>query len=137
VEPDAASREHSPLIERLRVRQARHRKRSRVYRVGFALLGFLVTAAGGVMLLTPGPGIPVLIVGLTMLALEFGWAERWLERIIVRTERAVDQVTRGSPVRRALLLAAGALALAAIGVVIAVWDIPFVSGLTNLSGGPG
>jgi len=126
VESEAASREHSPLIQRIRERRERHQRRSRAYRVGFAALGFLISAAGGVMLLTPGPGIPVLIVGLTMLALEFSWAERWLERVIIRAERAVDQVTRGSPVRRAALLAAGAIALAAIGVMFVVWHIPFI-----------
>jgi uncharacterized protein (TIGR02611 family) len=128
VEPDGAAPERSPLIERIRARRVRHRKRSRAYRIGFAVLGFLVTAAGGIMLLTPGPGIPVVIVGLTMLALEFAWAERWLERLMIRAERAVDQVTRGSPVRRAALLTAGVLALAAIGVAIVFWDIPFLPG---------
>jgi uncharacterized protein (TIGR02611 family) len=128
VEREAAVRKHSPLIERIRARRALHRRRSRVYRVGFAVLGFLISAAGGIMLVTPGPGLPVLIVGLTMLALEFAWAERWLEAVIIRAERAVDQVTRGSPAKRAALIAAGVLTLAAIGVVIVFWDIPYFPG---------
>ena len=117
-----------PLIERVRARRARHKERSRLYRLGFALVGFLVCAAGIVMLVTPGPGIPVLIVGLAMLALEFAWAERWLERILDRAERAVEQVTQGSPVRRAILLGAGVVALAGIVVMVAVWDLPVVPG---------
>jgi uncharacterized protein (TIGR02611 family) len=117
-----------PLIERVRARQERHKERSRVYRIGFALLGFLVCTAGVVMLVTPGPGIPVIVLGLTMLALEFAWAERWLERVLNRAEQAVEQVTHGSPLRRALVIGAGLATLAAGVLVIVLWDIPFFPG---------
>lgn len=117
-----------PLIERVRARRARHQERNRVYRIAFAVVGFLVCIAGVVMLVTPGPGILVIIVGLTMLALEFVWAERWLERLVIRAERAVDQVTHGSPARRAALLTAGVLALVAIVVMVVLWDLPFFPG---------
>ena len=99
--------ERPPLIERVRARRKRHKERHRLYRLGVAGLGFLVLTAGIVMLVTPGPGIAVIIVGLGMLALEFAWAERWLERLLHRAEQAVDQVTQGSPLRRALVLGAG------------------------------
>jgi uncharacterized protein (TIGR02611 family) len=117
-----------PLIERVRARRDRHKGRNRIYRAAFAIVGFVVLAAGVVMLVTPGPGIPAIILGLGMLALEFAWAERWLERLITRAERAVDQVTQGSPLRRAALLAAGALALVATIVMMIFWDIPFLPG---------
>lgn len=117
-----------PLIERVRARRDRHKGRSRIYRAVFAIVGFVVLAAGIVMLVTPGPGIPAIILGLGMLALEFAWAERWLERLITRAERAVDHVTQGSPLRRAALLAAGALALVASIVMMIFWDIPFLPG---------
>jgi uncharacterized protein (TIGR02611 family) len=116
------------LIERVRERRVRHKERNRVYRIAFASLGFLVCAAGLVMLVTPGPGIPVIVLGLAMLALEFAWAERWLERIADRAEQAVDQVTQGSPAKRAALLSVGALALAAVIVMVVVWDIPYFPG---------
>ena len=80
------------------------------------------------MLVTPGPGIPAIILGLGMLALEFAWAERWLERLLTRAEQAVDHVRQGSPLRRALLLSAGALAALSIPVMIVFWDIPFLPG---------
>jgi small-conductance mechanosensitive channel len=80
------------------------------------------------MLVTPGPGIAVIIVGLTMLALEFAWAERWLERALARAERALDQVTQGSPIRRALVLGAGVVAVVAIGLVFVFWDFPLLPG---------
>lgn len=117
-----------PLIERVRARRDRHRERNRIYRAAFAVVGFVVLAAGVVMLVTPGPGIPAIILGLAMLALEFAWAERWLERLLARAEQAVDQVTKGSPFRRAALLAAGVLALASIVVMVVFWDIPFFPG---------
>lgn len=117
-----------PLIERVRERRSRHRERSRFYRVGFAALGFVVLAAGLVMTVTPGPGIPVIIIGLGMLALEFAWAERWLERILARAERALDEVTSGSPLRRAVVLGAGALAVVAAGAIFVFWDFPLLPG---------
>ena len=117
-----------PLIERVRARRDRHRERNRIYRAAVAVAGFLVLAAGIVMLVTPGPGIPVIILGLGMLALEFAWAERWLERLLTRAEQAVDQVTQGSPLRRAVLLTVGVLALVASVLMVIFWDIPFLPG---------
>jgi uncharacterized protein (TIGR02611 family) len=117
-----------PLIERVRARQERHRERNRIYRVVFAGVGFFVLTAGVIMLVTPGPGIPVIILGLAMLALEFAWAERWLERLLDRAEQAVDQVTQGSPLKRALLLGAGAVAVLAIVVMVVLWDLPYLPG---------
>jgi uncharacterized protein (TIGR02611 family) len=117
-----------PLIDRVRERRERHRARNRLYRIGFAGAGFVVLAAGLVMTVTPGPGIPVIILGLTMLALEFAWAERSLERLLDRAERALDEVTKGGPLRRALLLAAGAVAVIAIGAVFVFWDVPVLPG---------
>jgi uncharacterized protein (TIGR02611 family) len=117
-----------PLIDRVRARRDRHKKRNRIYRAVFAVMGFVVLAAGVIMLVTPGPGIPVIILGLAMLALEFAWAERSLERLLERAEQAVDQVAQGSPLRRALLLGGGAVAVVAIGVMVIFWDVPFLPG---------
>jgi uncharacterized protein (TIGR02611 family) len=120
--------ERPRLIERVRERQRHHRARNRFYRIGFAGAGFLVLATGIVMLVTPGPGIPVIVLGLGMLALEFAWAERWLEKLLDRAEVAIDQVTHGSPAKRAALLTAGILAVAAIVFLIVRYDIPYVPG---------
>jgi uncharacterized protein (TIGR02611 family) len=122
------TRQRPPLIERVRARQARHRERHRLYRIAFAIVGFLVLIAGVVMLVTPGPGIPVLILGLGMLALEFAWAERWLERILDRAEQAVDQVTEGSPAKRAALIAIGVASLGVAVALIYLVDIPYLPG---------
>jgi uncharacterized protein (TIGR02611 family) len=128
VSQEETRQRRSPLIERVRARQARHRQRNRFYRLGFAVLGFLVLLAGVVMLVTPGPGIPVLVLGLGMLALEFAWAERWLERILGRAEQAVDQLTQGSRLRQAVAVGIGLATLAASIALILLVDIPYLPG---------
>ena len=116
----------TPLIDRVRARQARHRERHRLYRIGFAILGFIVLLAGMVMLVTPGPGIPVLVLGLGMLALEFAWAERWLEKILNRAEKAVDQLLQASRLHQAAVVAVGLGTLTAAIVLIYVVDLPYL-----------
>jgi uncharacterized protein (TIGR02611 family) len=116
------------IRDNLTEHRAAHAERHLLFRILFAMAGSAVLLAGIVMLVTPGPGIPVIILGLGMLALEFAWAERWLERLLTRAERAVDQVTQGSPVRRAALLTVGILAIVASVVLVIFWDIPFLPG---------
>jgi uncharacterized protein (TIGR02611 family) len=48
------------------------------YRVGIAIVGGLVLAAGIVMIPYPGPGWLVVFAGLAILATEFHWARRLL-----------------------------------------------------------
>lgn len=116
------------LIERVRARQHRHKQKNRLYRVAFAVAGFVVLLGGVIMLFTPGPGLAVIAVGLAMLAMEFAWAERALERAIDQMESAADQVRHGSPAKRAALVAAGVLALAAFVGIIVLWDVPILPG---------
>jgi uncharacterized protein (TIGR02611 family) len=116
------------LIERVRARQHRHKQKNRLYRVAFAVAGFVVLLGGVIMLFTPGPGLAVIAVGLAMLAMEFAWAERALERAIDQMESAADQVRHGSPAKRAAFVAAGVLALAAFVGIIVLWDVPILPG---------
>ncbi|MGA0866699.1 MAG: PGPGW domain-containing protein [Candidatus Nanopelagicaceae bacterium] len=46
------------------------------WRLVIAFFGGIVTAVGLLFIVTPGPGIAVLIVGLAILATEFAWAQR-------------------------------------------------------------
>lgn len=41
------------------------------------VVGFTILLAGVVMLITPGPGVAVIVGGLAILAAEFAWA-RWM-----------------------------------------------------------
>jgi uncharacterized protein (TIGR02611 family) len=116
------------LLDGVRERRERHVERNRLLRIGFALFGFVVVLVGLAMLVLPGPGLLVIAVGLAILALEFAWAERLLERTVDRMEQAADTVKKAS--RPQQLLLAAAFAVAAVGLLVAVllWDIPLVPG---------
>ena len=106
--------------ERLRARRERHRRRPAAVRGLVVLGGFAALAGGAALLVLPGPGIPLLAVGLGLLALEFEWAERLLRVVLRRAER----VTPRSRARQ-VALGVGALA-SAVGALVAVsvWGIP-------------
>ena len=52
-----------------------------VRRIFLILAGFTLLALGIVMIFTPGPGTPVILMGLGLLAAEFVWARRIMDRI--------------------------------------------------------
>jgi len=56
------------------------------------LAGFTLLLIGVVMLFTPGPGWPVIFLGLTLLAAEFVWARRLIEHIKREGNRLKDSV---------------------------------------------
>jgi uncharacterized protein (TIGR02611 family) len=56
-------------------------------RGGVFLIGTILMAAGAAMLVLPGPGIAVILLGLVVLSAEFQWAKRVLAWA---RERAVD-----------------------------------------------
>ena len=61
----------------------------RIFRV---VAGFTLLAAGVVMLVTPGPGWVVILLGLGLLAAEFVWARRLMDRIKREGNRIKDTV---------------------------------------------
>lgn len=50
-------------------------------RIGIGVAGSAVLGVGIVMLVMPGPAFVVIPLGLGILALEFEWARRWLDRV--------------------------------------------------------
>jgi uncharacterized protein (TIGR02611 family) len=50
-------------------------------RIAIAVVGGTILLFGIVMLVTPGPGLVVIPVGLAILGLEFAWARSWLRKI--------------------------------------------------------
>ena len=58
-----------------------------VRRIFLILAGFTLLALGMVMIFTPGPGTPVILMGLGLLAAEFVWARRIMDRIKRETAR--------------------------------------------------
>jgi uncharacterized protein (TIGR02611 family) len=61
----------------------------RVFRV---MAGFTLLLAGVVMIVTPGPGWLVIFLGLGLLAAEFVWARRLMDRIKREGDRVRDAV---------------------------------------------
>jgi uncharacterized protein (TIGR02611 family) len=57
-------------------------------RLSVAALGFTVLAVGVVLLITPGPGLLVIIAGLAILAHQFAWAAKALDKAKSRAAHA-------------------------------------------------
>jgi uncharacterized protein (TIGR02611 family) len=114
------------LSERLARRREEHLKRGRLYRIAFAGVGVAVTLAGIAMLVLPGPALVVIPIGLTMLAMEFSWAERALERALDEAEKAQHRAKQSSPRERLLMGVAVAVAAGLFVVAAIKWDIPLV-----------
>jgi uncharacterized protein (TIGR02611 family) len=116
------------LLVKLRERKERHKERHILHRIAIVLLGVLIIIAGGALSApgVPGPGIAVILIGLGLLALEFDWAERLLERGIIYADRVKDRAEETSTMQRVLAGIAGALAVAAFVVAAILWDIPLL-----------
>ncbi|MGB7729788.1 MAG: PGPGW domain-containing protein [Candidatus Acidiferrum sp.] len=56
--------------------------------------GFTLLLLGAVMLFTPGPGWVVIFLGLTLLAAEFVWAKRLMDRMKHEGSRLKDTVLK-------------------------------------------
>jgi uncharacterized protein (TIGR02611 family) len=62
-----------------------------VRRVFLIIAGFTLLLAGVIMLVTPGPGLLVIFLGLGLLAAEFVWARRLMDRIKREGGRLADR----------------------------------------------
>jgi uncharacterized protein (TIGR02611 family) len=122
----AERRPRPKLVERLEARRETHHQRSRLYRIGFAALGTLILIAGVVMLVTPGPAFVLIPIGLAMLALEFKWAERLLEKSLEQAQIAQEKAAQTTRTQRVLGALASLAALAAGVGAILLWDIPLL-----------
>jgi uncharacterized protein (TIGR02611 family) len=69
-------------------------------KVVVSIVGGSVVLVGVVMFVTPGPALLVIPVGLAILATEYAWAQRWLERMRQETIRAVRAVRGDQPPAR-------------------------------------
>ncbi len=59
-------------------------------RISVAVVGFTVVLLGIAMIVTPGPGWLVILLGLSILSAEFVWARRLMKRI----KRTGQELTR-------------------------------------------
>ena len=117
----------SEWARRLAERRQRYRQRGRLYRAGVVALGTLITLAGVVMTgPIPGPGFLIIPVGLSLLALEFTWAERLLGRALEYAERQKRKAAEATRTQKVLSAVAAVVAVAAFAVAAILWDIPWV-----------
>ena len=125
--PGHGDRSESDWARRLAARRGRYRERGKLYRAGVVVLGGLLTLAGVIMTgPIPGPGFLIIPVGLSLLALEFAWAERLLGRALAYAERQRRKAAEASRTQKVLSGVAVAVAIAAFVVAAILWDIPLL-----------
>lgn len=107
-------------LDRLRERRERHRQRYILVRILVVLGGFTAVFGGLALLVLPGPGIPLIVVGLGLLALEFRWAEAALVRALEHARRVQPRKRWQRIVGGVGVGAAGAGAT----VAAALWGVP-------------
>lgn len=85
--------------DRIRLKLANRRWDLR--RVGVTLVGFVVLLVGLALLMLPGPGLLVVLVGFAILATEFLWAWR-AQRVVQRKARVALRRARRTRTGRSL-----------------------------------
>ncbi|MDX6216108.1 MAG: hypothetical protein QOG99_1692 [Frankiales bacterium] len=92
-------------------------------RVGVFLLGLAFIALGLALSVLPGPfTIPFVLLGLVVWALEFAWAERWLDRAR-RQSRSAWEDAKAHPWRAGLVTGGGILLLVVGLVLMSRYDL--------------
>lgn len=128
--PEAGSR---PARERSSLHRWLHANPalSLTTKIAVTTFGVLVLLGGVLMMVTPGPGIVGIALGLAILATEYEWAHRWLQKARDKAHQARLRAEAMDPkVRRRQLLVSGLVFLAlTAGVVtyVAIYDWPAVA----------
>jgi uncharacterized protein (TIGR02611 family) len=106
----------------------RHKQRNLLQRVAIVVLGVLIVFAGILLSLpgVPGPGIVTIIFGVGFLALEFDWAERLLERVIIWGDQAAERAAHATMRQRVITGVVTVLAVAGFATAAILWDIPLM-----------
>jgi uncharacterized protein (TIGR02611 family) len=123
---EGEQRPRPKLIERLELRRATHRERNPLFRIAFGIGGVVVTVAGLIMLVTPGPAFVLIPIGLAMLSMEFVWAERLLVKSLEQAAVAQQKAAQTTTTQRILAAIATLLAIAAAVLVVLWWDVPIL-----------
>jgi hypothetical protein len=63
-------------------------------KTGVTILGVALLIAGAALLVLPGPGLVVIILGLVVLSWEYEWAKHHLHRARQAHKKALDKVRR-------------------------------------------
>lgn len=116
----------SKFLAGLHQRRERFKRRNPLYRALFVVAGIAVTGIGIITLVTPGPAFVIIPLGLSMLALQFDWAERLLVRVVKYAEHTTQQAAGMGRTERILTLVFALVLVAAVGAVIYFFDIPLL-----------
>ncbi|MEU9843813.1 TIGR02611 family protein [Actinomadura sp. NPDC048032] len=107
------------LSHRFRARIRRNPLLNTAWRAGVFLTGAAVLAGGLIMMVTPGPGLLGIVIGLAILATEFAWAQRALHRARTAADRAKEKALDPRARRRNTIL--GALTAAALAAALTAY----------------
>jgi uncharacterized protein (TIGR02611 family) len=61
-------------------------------RIAIGIVGGTILLLGVVMMVTPGPGIPAILVGLGILGIEFAWARIWLKKAKAKAQEMARSI---------------------------------------------
>lgn len=116
------------MLVKLQERKERHAERGLPARIGVVVIGVLLVILGIFMSGPgiPGPGIVVILIGLSFLALEFDRAERLLEKVIVWADNAKERAENAPRSQKIATGVIGALLLAGFVVWAILDDIPLL-----------
>ena len=89
------------------------------WRVFIGVLGGGVTVLGGIALIGPGPGVLVVLAGLGILATEFAWAGRAVEKTKSIAKSAAEKT--GLPLWVKYFVVAGGAVISIVAVFIYHW----------------
>ena len=87
-----------------------------IWRVFIGVLGGTITVLGAIALVAPGPGVLILLAGLGILASEFAWASRAVNKTKTMAQTAADKV--GIPTWVKYLIFAGAALFSIVAIII-------------------
>lgn len=101
-------------------------------RIAVTVAGTVILAVGVVLLVAPGPGLVVIALALTVFALEYRWARRYVAAVQARARSAALKAA-ASRVATAgtVLFGIGAIGLGA--VLVCVDELPFSGVKTGVS----
>ena len=127
-QPERPDDDKPEMLVKLQERKERHAERGLPARIGVVVIGVLLVILGIFMSGPgiPGPGIVVILVGLSFLALEFDRAERLLEKVIVWADKAKERAENAPRSQKIATAVIGALLLAGFVVWAILDDIPLV-----------
>jgi uncharacterized protein (TIGR02611 family) len=86
-----------------------------IWRIFIGVLGGTVTVLGAIALVAPGPGVLILLAGLGILASEFAWASRAMNKTKSMAQSAADKV--GIPTWIKYLIFAGAAVFSIVAII--------------------